>query len=221
MPCEGREATSPTKIPHVRHDQSSHASLASFATGLGLHPMRPRGQRVRKRRNVVSWDDTKTRRNRRLDLSDIRRRERAGRDAGTAPIDVWASRTGTGITGASNSVITSQEIAPLARNDDPGRAVAGSRHPDWSTAGGINGATTTVDLRGSAQPVVQYAVSSQRPPLNDVDLLGVDLSAIPATASSASRSRAAAAARCLWWRRSRRCHQHHYQDGGDAAHRTG
>lgn len=96
------------------------------------------------------------------------------------PIDVWASRTGTGITGASNSVITSQEIArsPGTTIQDMLSREAGIQ--TWSTAGGINGATTTVDLRGfgaTASSNTLFLLNGRR--LNDVDLLGVDLSAIP------------------------------------------
>lgn len=95
-------------------------------------------------------------------------------------IDVWASRTGTGIVGASTSVITADEIAR-----SPGTTIQDvlSREvgiQTWSTAGGINGATTTVDLRGfgaTASSNTLFLLNGRR--LNDIDLLGVDLSAIP------------------------------------------
>ena len=64
------------------------------------------------------------------------------------PIDVWASRTGTGIVGASNSVITAQDIArsPGTTIQDVLSREAGVQ--TWSTTGANNGATTVVDLRG-------------------------------------------------------------------------
>ena len=63
-------------------------------------------------------------------------------------VDVWATRTGTGITGASNSVITAEDIArsPGTTIQDVLSREAGVQ--TWSTTGGNNGATTTVDLRG-------------------------------------------------------------------------
>jgi iron complex outermembrane receptor protein len=96
------------------------------------------------------------------------------------PIDVWASRTGTGITGASNSVITAEEIArsPGTTIQDVLSREAGIQ--TWSTTGGNNGATTVVDLRGfgaTASSNTLFLLNGRR--LNDVDLLGVDLSAIP------------------------------------------
>ncbi len=95
-------------------------------------------------------------------------------------IDVWASRTGTGIVGASTSVITADEIAR-----SPGTTIQDvlSREvgvQTWSTTGGNNGATTTVDLRGfgaTASSNTLFLLNGRR--LNDIDLLGVDLSTIP------------------------------------------
>src|SRR5262245_40661536 len=95
-------------------------------------------------------------------------------------IDVWASRTGTGIIGASTSVITADEIARspgLTIQDVLSREVGVQT---WSTAGGTNGATTTVDLRGfgaTASSNTLFLLNGRR--LNDIDLLGVDLSTIP------------------------------------------
>jgi len=95
-------------------------------------------------------------------------------------IDVWASRTGTGIVGASTSVITADEIARspgLTIQDVLSREVGVQT---WSTAGGTNGATTTVDLRGfgaTASSNTLFLLNGRR--LNDIDLLGVDLSTIP------------------------------------------
>src|SRR4029077_5348893 len=95
-------------------------------------------------------------------------------------VDVWASRTGTGITGASNSVITAEDIArsPGTTIQDVLSREAGVQ--TWSTTGGNNGATTTVDLRGfgaTASSNTLFLLNGRR--LNDIDLLGVDLSTIP------------------------------------------
>lgn len=99
-------------------------------------------------------------------------------------IDVWASRTGTGIVGASTSVITADEIARspgLTIQDVLSREVGVQT---WSTTGGNNGATTTVDLRGfgaTASSNTLFLLNGRR--LNDIDLLGVDLSTIPKDSS--------------------------------------
>ena len=95
-------------------------------------------------------------------------------------IDVWASRTGTGIIGASNSVITAEEIArsPGTTIQDVLSREAGIQ--TWSTTGGNNGATTVVDLRGfgsTASSNTLFLLNGRR--LNDIDLLGIDLSTIP------------------------------------------
>jgi iron complex outermembrane receptor protein len=96
------------------------------------------------------------------------------------PIDVWATRTGTGIVGAANSVITAQDIArsPGTTIQDVLSREAGIQ--TWSTTGGNNGATTTVDLRGfgaTASSNTLFLLNGRR--LNDIDLLGVDLSMLP------------------------------------------
>jgi iron complex outermembrane recepter protein len=96
------------------------------------------------------------------------------------PIDVWASRTGTGIVGASNSVITAEDIgrSPGTTIQDVLSREAGIQ--TWSTTGGNNGATTVVDLRGfgsTASSNTLFLLNGRR--LNDIDLLGVDLSTIP------------------------------------------
>lgn len=96
------------------------------------------------------------------------------------PIDVWASRTGTGIVGASTSVITAQDIArsPGTTLQDVLSREAGVQ--SWSTTGANNGATTTVDLRGfgaTASSNTLFLLNGRR--LTDIDLLGVDLSTIP------------------------------------------
>src|SRR6185312_8521324 len=96
------------------------------------------------------------------------------------PIDVWASRTGAGIVGASTSIITAQDIArsPGTTLQDVLSREAGFQ--TWSTTGANNGATTTIDLRGfgaTASSNTLFLLNGRR--LTDIDLLGVDLSAIP------------------------------------------
>jgi iron complex outermembrane receptor protein len=96
------------------------------------------------------------------------------------PFDVWATRTGSGIVGASTSVITSQDIgrSPGTTIQDVLSREAGIQ--TWSTTGGNNGATTVVDLRGfgaTAASNTLYLLNGRR--LNDIDILSVDLSTIP------------------------------------------
>ena len=96
------------------------------------------------------------------------------------PIDVWASRTGTGIIGASNSVITAEEIARSAGTTIQDVLSREAGIQTWSTTGGNNGATTVVDLRGfgsTASSNTLFLLNGRR--LNDIDLLGIDLSTIP------------------------------------------
>ncbi len=97
------------------------------------------------------------------------------------PIDVWASRTGTGIVGASTSVITAEDIARspgTTLQDVLSREVG---HPDLEHfSGGKNGAGTTVDLRGfgaTAASNTLVLLNGRR--LTDIDLSGIDLSTIP------------------------------------------
>jgi iron complex outermembrane receptor protein len=95
-------------------------------------------------------------------------------------ITVTASRIGLGITGASNSVITAEDIAR-----SPGLTVQDilAREPGIqtnSTFGAVNGAGTIIDMRGfgaSAASNTLVLINGRR--LTDIDLAGVDLSAIP------------------------------------------
>ena len=96
-------------------------------------------------------------------------------------IYVTQSRLGsTGIVGASTSVITAEEIAR-----SPGESLQEilARQPGiqtWSTFGGVNGAGTTVDMRGfgaAAASNTLILINGRR--VTDVDLAGVDFSAIP------------------------------------------
>ncbi len=97
------------------------------------------------------------------------------------PIDVTSSRLGaTGIVGASTSIITAEEIAR-----SPGATLQDilARQPGIQTSsfyGGVNGAGTTVDMRGfgaAAASNTLVLVNGRR--LTDIDLAGVDFSAIP------------------------------------------
>jgi iron complex outermembrane receptor protein len=96
------------------------------------------------------------------------------------PIDVIATRTGGGITGASTTIITSQEIerAPEATIQDILSREAGIQTSSFY--GGVNGTGTTVDIRGfgiNAPSNVLVLVDGRR--FNDNDLPGFDFSLIP------------------------------------------
>jgi iron complex outermembrane recepter protein len=91
-----------------------------------------------------------------------------------------ASNTGIGINGASTSVITSEEImrAPEAALQDIIARQPGVQ--TWSTFGAVNGAGTTIDVRGfgaSATSNTLVLLNGRR--LTDIDIAGVDFSAIP------------------------------------------
>ncbi|HYM34961.1 MAG TPA: TonB-dependent receptor plug domain-containing protein [Steroidobacteraceae bacterium] len=95
-------------------------------------------------------------------------------------IDVTSSRLIPDIVGASTTVITAEQIAR-----SPGESLQAimSRVPGvqtWSTFGAVNGAGTVVDMRGfgaSAASNTLVLINGRR--LTDVDLGGVDFSAIP------------------------------------------
>ncbi len=95
-------------------------------------------------------------------------------------VDVWASRTGSGIAGASTSVITAQDI-----ERSPGQTIQDLLSQEVgiqtnSTSGAKNGAGTTVDLRGfGATAVSNTLVLLNGRRLTDIDLSGVDFSTIP------------------------------------------
>jgi iron complex outermembrane recepter protein len=95
-------------------------------------------------------------------------------------VTVTASRTGSGIVGAFNSVITSEEIArsPAATLQDILAREPGVQ--TWSLYGGVNGAGTSVDLRGfGATGASNTLVLINGRRLTDIDIAGVDFSAIP------------------------------------------
>jgi iron complex outermembrane receptor protein len=93
---------------------------------------------------------------------------------------VAASRLGAGIAGTSTTVITAEEIART-----PGQTLQDvlAREPGIQTRslfGGVNGAQTTVDMRGfgaTASNNTLVLINGRR--LNDVDIAGIDFSAIP------------------------------------------
>jgi iron complex outermembrane receptor protein len=95
-------------------------------------------------------------------------------------IDVWASRTGAGIIGASTSVITAEDLArsPSTTIQELLSQEVGVQ--TISTASGKNGAGTTVDLRGfGATAVSNTLILLNGRRLTDIDLSGIDLSTIP------------------------------------------
>jgi iron complex outermembrane receptor protein len=107
-----------------------------------------------------------------------------GQQTDTLPtINVDSSRLYQGITGASTSIITAEDIArspSLTIQDILGREAGVQTR---SLYGSVNGAGTTVDLRGfgaTAQSNTLILVNGRR--LNDIDMAAVDLSAIPQNA---------------------------------------
>ncbi|MBX9777052.1 MAG: TonB-dependent receptor, partial [Xanthobacteraceae bacterium] len=107
-----------------------------------------------------------------------------GTDAGAAaPADTAGASgivTGTIITGASSTVITAQEI-----ERSPGTTLQDvlAREPGIQVRnlfGMVNGASTSVDLRGfGANGTSNTLVLINGRRLNDIDMAGVDFSAIP------------------------------------------
>lgn len=106
---------------------------------------------------------------------------RAQDNGGALPaINVDASRLYGGIVGASTSVITAEDIArsPGQTIQDVLATVPGVQLQ--TLFGGVNGAGTTVDLRGFgafASSNTLFLINGRR--LNEADLQGVDLSTIP------------------------------------------
>lgn len=95
-------------------------------------------------------------------------------------INVDASRLYEGITGASTSIITAEDIArsPSLTIQDILAREAGVQ--TRSLFGSVNGAGTTVDLRGfgaTGQSNTLILINGRR--LNDIDMAAVDLSALP------------------------------------------
>lgn len=95
-------------------------------------------------------------------------------------IDVTSSRLGTGIIGASTSVITADEIARSPGESLQSIIARQAGVQTWSTFGAVNGTGTTVDIRGfgaAASSNTLVLINGRR--LTDIDLAGVDFSAIP------------------------------------------
>jgi iron complex outermembrane receptor protein len=109
--------------------------------------------------------------------------ERAGAQDKTLvlpEIDVTSSRLGGGIVGASSSVITSEQIArsPSESLQDLIGREAGIQ--TTSLFGGVNGAGTTIDMRGfGASAVSNTLVLINGRRLNDIDMANVNFAAIP------------------------------------------
>jgi iron complex outermembrane receptor protein len=95
-------------------------------------------------------------------------------------IDVISSRLGKGITGASTSIITTEEIA---RSPSQTLQDILSREPGVQVTnlfGGTNGSRSVVDMRGfgaAAASNTLILINGRR--LNDLDIAAVDLAAIP------------------------------------------
>lgn len=93
---------------------------------------------------------------------------------------VTASRLGEGVTGASTTVISAEEI-----ERSPGQTLQDvlARQPGiqvQSLSGGPAGTNTTVDMRGfgaAAAPNTLVLINGRR--LNDIDLSGIDFGSIP------------------------------------------
>ncbi len=93
---------------------------------------------------------------------------------------VTTSRLGGGIAGTSTSVITAEDI-----ERSPGRTVQDllAREPGVQTQsffGGVNGARTSVDLRGfgaTATSNTLFLINGRR--ITDLDLVGFDLASLP------------------------------------------
>jgi iron complex outermembrane receptor protein len=95
-------------------------------------------------------------------------------------IDVLTSRLGTGIVGTSTSVITAEEIARSPAQTIPDLLSQQPGIQARNLFGSANAASTTVDMRGfgaTASNNTLVLVNGRR--LNDIDLAGVDFSAIP------------------------------------------
>jgi iron complex outermembrane receptor protein len=95
-------------------------------------------------------------------------------------INVTSSRLDNGIVGASTTIITAEEIA---RSPSESLQEIITRTPgvqSWSTFGAVNGAGTVIDMRGfgaAAASNTLVLINGRR--VTDIDLSGVDLSAIP------------------------------------------
>lgn len=95
-------------------------------------------------------------------------------------LTVTATRLDSGITGASTSIITADDIARSPEPTIPGILAREPGVQVRSLFGGVNGANAIVDLRGfgaTGASNTLVLVNGRR--LNDLDLQGVDWAAIP------------------------------------------
>jgi iron complex outermembrane recepter protein len=95
-------------------------------------------------------------------------------------VSVTSSRLGTGIVGASTSIITAEDIA---RSPGATLQYVLAREAGVQTTnlfGGVNGARSAVDLRGfgaTATSNTLFLINGRR--ITDLDLVGFDLASIP------------------------------------------
>jgi len=95
-------------------------------------------------------------------------------------IDVTSSRIDQGIPGASTIVITAEEIARSPGESLQAIISRAAGVQTWSTFGAVNGTGTIIDMRGfgaAAASNTLVLINGRR--LTDIDLGGVDFSAIP------------------------------------------
>lgn len=98
-------------------------------------------------------------------------------------ITITSSRLGNGITGTSTSILTAEDIAraPGQTLQDVIATIPGVQMR--SLYGGVNGANSSVDLRGfGAFGTSNTLVLVNGRRLNDIDMAGVDFAAIPRNA---------------------------------------
>ena len=118
MPVRSRESNLSHDFGHLSVARAAvlRVAFVSPSHRVWSHPLRPR-LRGRKRRNVVSWELKSSLNRRRAGADRSARCNRRARKTSTQdnkvilpPIDVSSSRLGTGIVGASTSVITAEDI---------------------------------------------------------------------------------------------------------------
>ena len=95
-------------------------------------------------------------------------------------LSVTASRLGAGIVGASTTVITAEDIARSPAQTLPDILAREPGIQVQTLYGGVNGARNVVDMRGfgaAASSNTLFLINGRR--INDLDMVGVDLAAIP------------------------------------------
>ena len=146
------------------------------------HPMRSH-LRERKRRNVVSWDLTICICGAALALVDLLA-QTARAQSTIRQVTCRRSMSGRAGLGTRHCRRIDQRhhrrgYCALPGPRFSGHAVARSRYPDQSTRRQQWRQHDGRPARLWRDGVVEYAVPAQRPPLTDIDLLGVDLSTTP------------------------------------------